>query len=295
MRLHNRQIKASFWNDGDILLWPRDKRMFYIGLAQLADDSGCLEDNAVTFKVSLYPSPVDIDITVEVIQAWKDELINDPDGHLIPYEVAGKRCLFMRNFHKHQKLNKPAPPSKDSVPLPAWVSWVPAADPKSRSGKYVVQEESMPGPGGVPDTSRTRPGHVRPEPEPEPEPEGEEKTPAAPAAGAPPAPAPAPVAATYPADFEEFWWEYPRKTEKRSAFKAWKARLKGGVDPAKLITAARNYGAGCRAAGTEEQFIKHAKTFLGPNRPYEEYIQPRAAPGPMGETRAGKYDHMIIG
>mgnify|MGYP007012348422 FL=1 len=45
MRLHNRQIKATFWTDPDILQWPREKRWFYLGLVQLADDSGCIEDS----------------------------------------------------------------------------------------------------------------------------------------------------------------------------------------------------------------------------------------------------------
>ena len=34
---------------------------------------------------------------------------------------------------------------------------------------------------------------------------------------------------TYTASFEEWWNHYPRKVEKRTAFKAWKARLRAGV------------------------------------------------------------------
>jgi len=100
MRLHNRQIKATFWTDPDLLQWPRDKRWFYFGLVQLADDSGCLEDSPFAFKIHLFPSPLDQDITVEVIARWRDELI--AEGKLVPYEVEGKRYLFITNFHKHQ-------------------------------------------------------------------------------------------------------------------------------------------------------------------------------------------------
>jgi hypothetical protein len=78
----------------------------------------------------------------------------------------------------------------------------------------------------------------------------------------------------YTADFEAFWAAYPRKVEKKGAFKAWQARLKAGVDPQELILAARNYADRCRQLGTEIQFIKHAKTFLGPSEPYQEYVKP---------------------
>lgn len=76
----------------------------------------------------------------------------------------------------------------------------------------------------------------------------------------------------YTEDFEEFWRYYPRKTEKAAAFAKWKARLKQKVPPEDLIKAARNYAEKCRNEGTEERFIKHAKTFLGENKPYEEFI-----------------------
>lgn len=75
----------------------------------------------------------------------------------------------------------------------------------------------------------------------------------------------------YTEKFEEFWMYYPRKTEKAAAFAKWKARLKQKVIPEDLIKAARNYAEKCRTEGTEERFIKHAKTFLGENKPYEEF------------------------
>lgn len=76
----------------------------------------------------------------------------------------------------------------------------------------------------------------------------------------------------YTEDFKEFWSYYPRKTEKLSAFGKWKARLKQKVPREDLIKAAKNYAEKCKLEGTEERFIKHAKTFLGENKPYEEFI-----------------------
>ncbi|MFA6294263.1 MAG: hypothetical protein WC637_20900, partial [Victivallales bacterium] len=77
----------------------------------------------------------------------------------------------------------------------------------------------------------------------------------------------------YPHQFEAFWWNYPRKIEKAGAFRAWKARLKEGFDDNVMSQAATNYSAFCEAAGTEERYIKHAATFLGPDKPFEEYCE----------------------
>lgn len=76
----------------------------------------------------------------------------------------------------------------------------------------------------------------------------------------------------YTPEFEEFWSHYPRRVEKRAAFKAWKTRLKEGYKPQQLILAARNYASYCHIQGTEQRYIKHPSTFLGPNRPFEEFI-----------------------
>jgi hypothetical protein len=169
MRLHNRQLKAEFWNDPELLQWPREKRWFYMGLVQLADDSGCVENNAFAFKINLFPSPADADITIELIATWVDELIRA--GKLVPYTVQGKEYLFIKNFHKHQSLNKPTPPNKTSVPLPPWITWQPGD--KRSSSRYVVsppQGDGQPLPGSAPDvssqcldTSQAQPSHVPPE------------------------------------------------------------------------------------------------------------------------------------
>ena len=163
MRLHNRMIKASFWTDTDLLRHlDRDGRMFYIGLIQLADDSGCLEDDLLAFKIHLYPADMDVDL--DFIQKHRDRLVEL--GKLIPYTSEGKQCLYLKNFHKHQSLRSPAPPS---VPLPEWITWEPGETARS-SGKYIVSE-----PYGDRTVTVSSPYGDQPEPEPELEPEPEEK------------------------------------------------------------------------------------------------------------------------
>ncbi|WIF95044.1 DUF4373 domain-containing protein [Caminicella sporogenes] len=77
----------------------------------------------------------------------------------------------------------------------------------------------------------------------------------------------------YTCEFEEFWSHYPRKKEKKKAFTKWKARLKEGYKPEDLIKAAINYANECKKKETEERYIKHGATFLGPDKPFEDYIK----------------------
>lgn len=103
------------------------------------------------------------------------------------------------------------------------------------------------------------------------------------------------VQEVYTAEFEKFWSLYPRKVEKRAAFKAWQARLREGISSETLICAAGYYAEYCTANRLEERYIKHPATFLGPSRPFEDYLKPRAEPGvgkirrPWNELEDDKY------
>ena len=135
MRLHNRQIKGSFWSDPDLIYeLNRDQRMFFIGLTQLAEDSGCLEYDPRSFKIILYPA--DNDINPEVLTEWTEKIIKM--GKLIVYEVEGKKYLYIKNFPKHQSLRTPAPPE---IPLPIWICWKPR-EGSSRYGMYVYESSN---------------------------------------------------------------------------------------------------------------------------------------------------------
>lgn len=76
----------------------------------------------------------------------------------------------------------------------------------------------------------------------------------------------------YSVSFEEFWEAYPRKKEKSRAFKCYQARIKEGYEENILTTVAKTYRVECEACNREERFIKHPATFLGPNKPFEDYI-----------------------
>ncbi len=76
----------------------------------------------------------------------------------------------------------------------------------------------------------------------------------------------------YSDEFESFWSVYPRRLEKKRAYRVWKARLKEKVSSDDMISAAINYSRYCRDKGVDPQYIKHPGTFLGPDKPFEEFI-----------------------
>jgi DnaD/phage-associated family protein len=131
VRLHNRQVKAAFWTDTELIReLPPEGRLFYLGLIQLADDSGCLEDDLMAFKIFLFPG--DDSITLSILSEYRKTLVRL--GKLIPYLSEGKACLYLKNFHKHQTLKTPSAPE---VPLPSWVRFEPYPS-NPRTGKYIV-------------------------------------------------------------------------------------------------------------------------------------------------------------
>lgn len=71
-------------------------------------------------------------------------------------------------------------------------------------------------------------------------------------------------------NFDSFWSIYPNKKAKVDAQKKWDLLIKNGVDPEKIIAASIVYAA--ERKGQEPKYTKHAATFLGPGKHYEEYF-----------------------
>lgn len=86
----------------------------------------------------------------------------------------------------------------------------------------------------------------------------------------------------YTPEFDEFWKHYPRKVDKGAAWRKYMTRRKEGFSAEELLTACKNYAAECSRRKTEQEYIKHPKTFLSDSRPFEEYI-PRKKEVPAGE------------
>lgn len=95
----------------------------------------------------------------------------------------------------------------------------------------------------------------------------------------------------YDADFEEAWALFPAReggNPKKAAHKAWKARLREGIEPEELIGATARYAEFCDNKGIiGSSFVMMASTFYGPNErwreAYEVQEEPEYVPPPYEE------------
>ena len=89
------------------------------------------------------------------------------------------------------------------------------------------------------------------------------------AIAAPAVPVKAKKTSGYTDDFENFWRTYPRRIEKKSAFKAWKTALKSGATADEITAGAARYAQ--YRAGEPERFTKHPSTWLNQGCWEDEY------------------------
>lgn len=91
----------------------------------------------------------------------------------------------------------------------------------------------------------------------------------------------------YNASFEEFWKIYAKKKDKGRAYECYKARLANGFSEAEMLEACKNYMAECKKNDTPLKYIKDAKTFLGVNTPFVDYL-------PKKDTNGREYEEGLM-
>jgi len=96
----------------------------------------------------------------------------------------------------------------------------------------------------------------------------------------------------YSQEFEEAWRSYPVRpgASKKDSSKAWKARLKAGVDPEVILSGVRRYAAYVLANKTEGQYVKQPTTFFGTGEHYlaDWTVVPQARGSPPYQTANDK-------
>ena len=85
------------------------------------------------------------------------------------------------------------------------------------------------------------------------------------------------------ADFETFWKEYPRKTGKGDAKRAFKKALQKGATLESLVSAVRRQKCGSQWTRDGGQYIPHPATWLNQER-WEDEVD-----GGIGNGNAGQY------
>ena len=105
-----RSIKPEFWKSERVASLPRDSRLLFIGLWNLADDAGRFRAHPNLIQGELFPYEPTADVA-----AWLAPLVEA--GLVVLYEVEGRRFGLVAGFEEHQKIDKrtesrlPAPPS----------------------------------------------------------------------------------------------------------------------------------------------------------------------------------------
>lgn len=112
-----RTIKPEFFEDDKIASLNYAARLCFIGLWTLADDFGTTDKLPEVIKGHLFPFDNDPELDVEKFLQEMENL-----GLIIRYGPR-KRYIYIKNFHKHQHINRPskkrsAPPPEDfGVPV----------------------------------------------------------------------------------------------------------------------------------------------------------------------------------
>lgn len=99
-----RSIKPEFWSSPTLARVSREARLTFVGLWNLADDTGRCEALPRTLLGALYP--FDDDVTESELTEWVDQLATV--GLLRLYESRGRRYLFVTGWKEHQRIDNPS-------------------------------------------------------------------------------------------------------------------------------------------------------------------------------------------
>lgn len=159
-----RSIKPEFWDDEAIGRLSNLARLNFIGLISMADDRGRGRAGTVYLLRRLHPHSMSIH--EQLMESSLKEL--EDSLRVQFYSVNSENFYCIKNFEKHQRINRPSPSQ-----LPE-----PSLNPPERSVKCVAGEEGRGGEwsgtewsgtdrGGAPDSpSASAPGDPAEEPRP---------------------------------------------------------------------------------------------------------------------------------
>lgn len=274
-----RWIDPGFWTDPHVGKLSPQERLLFLGCVSAADDEGRLLASPAYLRAQVFPYD---DISFAEVEEMRNRMVS-VCRNVVLYEVDGVEYLAFMQWRKYQN---PSHPSPSKLPAPPGVSQEECANSSGDIREVLanLSGDSPPRAGagfgfgfGVGSNTPLPPsqggeggGADEDQHDPESVPKRRREL------------------GDYTPDFEEFWQRYPRRVEKRRAFRAWKATLKRSrpdalITAQMLQTAARHYADDCSARGTDERYIKHAATFLGPDEPWREWLQPPRA-SPNGEA-----------
>lgn len=130
-----RMIKPKFWEDKKIGKLRPESRLMYIGMWNFADDKGVLSNDPVLIKARIFP--YDKDMNVARIAKMLQEMEEMKLFKVIEWN--GDSYIYIHNFLKHQKINKP---NLDELNIP--VDELEKITDESRNDHGLFTDESRP-------------------------------------------------------------------------------------------------------------------------------------------------------
>jgi len=180
-----RSIRPEFWSSEDVAAMDWHTRLVFIGLWSYVDDNGVGRDVEPLIVAALFPLDGDLPESSRRVTGALRHLSDH--GQITRYRIGGKAYLFINAWKKHQRIEKA---SAGRYPLPTSED-AEIVEPSPRA-PGILPEPSTPGEGekgrrGEGDSSDESDARIDP--------------------------------------FLEFWKNYPRKTQKRDAEKAYRRAL----------------------------------------------------------------------
>jgi hypothetical protein len=135
-------IKPEFWDDEKLATVSRDARLLFVGLWSNSDDYGVVKGHPAWLKNRIFPYD---EIPLDIFEGWLAEL--SAIRVIVPFLHNGERYCHIRNFRRHQTINRPsgarnpAPPetSKDD-------GGAPEIPPEASGGEPETPPEDAGGP-----------------------------------------------------------------------------------------------------------------------------------------------------
>jgi transposase-like protein len=112
-----RSVKPEFWKDEKMPkrlpgTRGRDARLLSIALWNFCEDHGVMRGHPAYVKGEVFP--YDDDLTAQDVEELL--FLLEANGSIVRFEREGQTYLWVRNFKKHQRIDKP---SKTSLPEPS--------------------------------------------------------------------------------------------------------------------------------------------------------------------------------
>jgi hypothetical protein len=137
-----RMIKPEFWDDEKLATVSRDARLLFVGLWSNSDDYGVVKGHPAWLKNRIFPYD---EIPLDIFEGWLAELA--AIRVIVPFLHNGERYCHIRNFRRHQTINRPSGIRNPAPPeTPKDDDGAPEIPPEASGGETETPLEDAGGP-----------------------------------------------------------------------------------------------------------------------------------------------------